>query len=32
VGCEVRTMFIVYLAAIFLGLALMLAVALRHLP
>jgi hypothetical protein len=32
VGCDVRAMFIVYLAMIFIGLALMLAVALRHLP
>jgi hypothetical protein len=31
-GCEVRTMFIVYLAMIFLGLSLMLGVALRHVP
>ena len=31
-GCDVRTMFCVYLAVILLGLALMLVLALRHVP
>jgi hypothetical protein len=32
VGCDVRTMFIAYLAVIILGLAVMITIALRHLP